>query len=171
MTPSKGILFPLIVRSGKNNLAHTLQTMPGIKIILIEDDWIIAKEIAYSLQDIGFEVIGTYDTGEEGYEQIKTKQPDLVLLDIDLSGELTGIDIGRKLKEETNIPFIFLTALADSNTIKQAKLVEPYGYLVKPTKPETLYSTIEITLHNAAHRKSSVETPPLKQYVPRDQEE
>lgn len=81
--------------------------MPGIKIILIEDDWIIAKEIAYSLQDIGFEVIGTYDSGEEGFEQIKIKQPDLVLLDIDLSGEQTGIDIGRKLKEETTIPFIF----------------------------------------------------------------
>jgi len=137
--------------------------MPGIKIILIEDDWIIAKEIAYSLQDIGFEVIGTYDSGEEGFEQIKSKQPDLVLLDIDLSGEQTGIDIGRKLKEETTIPFIFLTALVDSNTIKQAKLVEPYGYLVKPIKPETLYSTIEITLHNAAHRKTSVETPFLKE--------
>ncbi len=136
--------------------------MPGIKIILIEDDWIIAKEIAYSLQDIGFEVIGTYDTGEEGYEQIKIKPPDIVLLDIDLAGEQTGIDIGRKLKEETNIPFIFLTALADSNTINQAKLVEPYAYLVKPIKPETLYSTIEITLHNAAHGKT-IETPPLKE--------
>lgn len=127
--------------------------MAGIRIVLVEDDWIIAKEIVYSLQDMGFEVTGTYDTGEEGLQQIIKSQPDLVLLDIDLSGELSGIDVAKRLKEETTIPFIFLTALADSNTIKQAKVAEPYAYLVKPVKPESLYSTIEITLYNAAHRK------------------
>lgn len=129
--------------------------MPGIRIVLVEDDWIIAKEIVYSLQDMGFEVMGTYDTGEEGLTQIIKHQPDLVLLDIDLSGELSGIDVAKRLKEETSIPFIFLTALADSNTIKQAKVVEPYAYLVKPVKPESLYSTIEITLYNAEHRKDA----------------
>ena len=130
--------------------------MAGIRIILVEDDWIIAKEIVYSLQDLGFEVIGTYDTGEEGLQQIIKSQPDIVLLDIDLSGELSGIDVAKRLKEETSIPFVFLTALADSNTIRQAKVVEPYAYLVKPVKPESLYSTIEVTLYNAAHKKEPV---------------
>lgn len=134
--------------------------MPGIKIVMVEDDWIIAKEISFSLQDLGFEVSGMYDNGEEALEQIKILKPDLVLLDIDLSGELNGINVGKQLKEQ-KIPFIFLTALADSNTIKQAKLVEPYGYLVKPVKAETLYSTIEITLYNAANRKENISTPPL----------
>ena len=62
--------------------------MAGIKIVLVEDDWIIAKEIAYSLQDIGFEVTGSYDTGEEALRQIKMQQPEIVLLDIGLAGEL-----------------------------------------------------------------------------------
>lgn len=142
--------------------------MAGIKIVLVEDDWIIAKEIAYTLQDLGFEVLGTYDTGEEGLQQVARLQPDLVLLDIDLAGEFSGIDVGRRLKE-TKVPFIFLTALADSHTIKQAKLVEPYAYLVKPVAPETLYSTIEITLHNAsAHRQSEAAVAPIGERLTAD---
>jgi DNA-binding LytR/AlgR family response regulator len=136
--------------------------MPGIKIVLVEDDWIIAKEIAYSLQDFGFEVMGTYDTGEEALKAIAQHQPNIVLLDISLAGELSGIDIAKKLKEE-KVPFIFLTALADAETINQAKLAEPYAYLVKPVKPESLYSTIEITLHNAQSRRGAITTPPLKE--------
>ncbi|MGZ5189800.1 MAG: LytR/AlgR family response regulator transcription factor [Flavisolibacter sp.] len=136
--------------------------MAGIKIMLVEDDWIIAKEISYSLQDFGFEVVGSYDTGEEALQQVKTIKPDIVLLDISLSGELTGIDVAQKLKE-LQIPFIFLTALADSQTISQAKLSEPYAYLVKPVNPESLYSTIEITLYNVSRKKGTLVTPPLKE--------
>lgn len=135
--------------------------MPGIKIILVEDDWIIAKEIAFSLQDFGFEVTGSYDSGEEALQQIRQHPPDMVLLDIGLSGELSGIDVARELKE-AKVPFIFLTALADAETISRAKLSGPYAYLVKPVKPESLYSTIEITLYNAAQRKE-LETPPLQE--------
>lgn len=131
--------------------------MAGIKVILVEDDWIIAKEISYSLQDLGFEVSGIYDTGEEALKQIDQLKPDLVILDIDLSGEVTGIDVAGKLKQEGSIPFIFLTALADTQTIEKAKLVEPYAYLVKPVQPETLYSTIEITLHNASRRTNELQ--------------
>jgi DNA-binding LytR/AlgR family response regulator len=135
--------------------------MPGIKIILVEDDWIIAKEIAYLLQDFGFEVTGSYDTGEEALKVIRHQPPHLVLLDIGLAGDLSGIDVARQLKEE-KIPFVFLTALADSETINRAKLAEPYAYLVKPVKPESLYSTIEITLYNAQSRKDAMIIPPLK---------
>lgn len=130
--------------------------MAGIKVLLVEDDWIIAKEIAYNLQDMGFEVVGCFDNAEEAYRQIKVFLPDLVILDIDLSGEMTGIELASQLKKDGNIPFIFLTALADSQTVEKAKLAEPYAYLVKPVAPETLYSTIEITLHNAARRNADI---------------
>ncbi len=130
--------------------------MPGIKILLVEDDWIIAKEISYNLQDMGMEVVGCFDNAEEAQRQIKTLQPDLVILDIDLSGEMTGIDLASELKKNAAIPFIFLTALADSQTVEKAKLAEPYAYLVKPVTPETLYSTIEITLHNAAKKNEDL---------------
>jgi len=130
--------------------------MAGIKVLLVEDDWIIAKEIAYNLQDMGFEVAGSLDSAEEAYRQIKIILPDLVILDIDLSGEMTGIELATQLKKDGNIPFIFLTALADSQTVEKAKLAEPYAYLIKPVGPETLYSTIEITLHNAARRNADI---------------
>jgi Response regulator of the LytR/AlgR family len=130
--------------------------MPGIKVLLVEDDWIIAKEISYTLQDLGFEVVANFDNAEDAYKQMKTLLPDLVILDIDLSGEMTGIDLARLLKQEGRTPFIFLTALADMQTVEKAKLAEPYAYLVKPVTPETLYSTIEITLHNAARRSADI---------------
>ncbi len=133
--------------------------MPGIKIVLVEDDWIIAKEMSYSLQDLGFDVAQTFDTGEEALSKIKEIKPDIVLLDIHLAGTLTGIDVGRQLKEEHHIPFVFLTALADTQTIEKAKLVDPYAYLVKPVSVQSLYSTIEITLHNALKKK--IELPSL----------
>jgi DNA-binding LytR/AlgR family response regulator len=130
--------------------------MPGIKVLLVEDDWIIAKEISYTLQDLGFEVVANFDNAEDAYKQMKILLPDLVILDIDLAGEMTGIDLARLLKQERKTPFIFLTALADMQTVEKAKLAEPYAYLVKPVTPETLYSTIEITLHNAARRNADI---------------
>lgn len=130
--------------------------MAGIKVLLVEDDWIIAKEISYNLQDLGFEIAGHFDNAEEAYRQVKTLLPDLVILDIDLSGEMTGIELAAQLKKEGNTPFIFLTALADSQTVEKAKLAEPYAYLVKPVSTETLYSTIEITLHNATRRHAII---------------
>ena len=142
-----------------HNVDCKISEMPGIKILLVEDDWIIAKEISYSLQDLGFDVVGSFDNGEEALTKIKELQPDIVLLDIHLAGTLTGIDVGRHLQQDHNIPFIFLTALADTHTIEKAKLVDPYAYLVKPVNPESLYSTIEITLHNASRKK--VEPPVL----------
>lgn len=130
--------------------------MPGIKVLLVEDDWIIAKEISYNLQDMGFEVAGCIDNAEDALKQIKIIQPDLVILDIDLAGEMTGIELATQLKKESNIPFIFLTALADSQTVEKAKLAEPFAYLVKPVASATLYSTIEITLHNASRRNHDI---------------
>lgn len=135
--------------------------MSGIKILLVEDDWIIAKEISLSLNDLGFEVLAHVESGEDALKKISELKPDLVLLDIGLSGEMSGIETAQIIKKDFQIPFIFLTALADSSTIEKAKLTEPYAYLVKPVKIETLYSTIEITLYNAAQRKEV--TPLLKE--------
>ena len=143
--------------------------MPGIKILLVEDDWIIAKEISYSLQDLGFEIAGTFDNGEEALKSIEELKPDIVLLDIHLVGNMTGIDIGRHLKQDHNIPFIFLTALADLDTIDKAKLVDPYAYLVKPVNTQSLYSTIEIALHNASRKKPELlPLPPLMENLSMD---
>lgn len=144
--------------------------MPGIKVLLVEDDWIIAKEISCSLQDFGFELLGPYDTGEEALANISSIKPDIVLLDIGLSGDLNGIETAQRIKKEFPVPFIFLTALADMDTIDKAKLAAPYAYLVKPVSTETLYSTIEITLHNALqkHAEPLLPPPPLKEDLTMD---
>ena len=135
--------------------------MAEIKIVMVEDDWIIAKEISLSLNDLGFDVIAHFDNGEEALKKIPELKPDIVLLDIVLVGELSGIDTGRELKKQLGIPFIFITALADASTIEKAKLTQPYAYLVKPVTSESLYAAIEITLHNASQQNNA--TPLLKE--------
>ncbi len=85
--------------------------MAGIKVLLVEDDWIISKEISYSLHDLGFDVIGTCDTGEEALKMIKANKPDIVLLDIDLPSEMTGIDVVKKTKAGKYSAFYFSNSL------------------------------------------------------------
>lgn len=128
--------------------------MPKVRIYIVEDDWIIAKELSFTLQDFDFEVVGSKDNGEEALIEIEKKQPDLVLLDIDLAGKMTGIEVAEKLRP-MGIPYVFLTAMSDPSTIEKAKVTNPYAYLVKPVKPETLLPTIEISLYNAARKPTA----------------
>lgn len=137
-------------------IAVQRQSMQAVKILLAEDDWIIAKEISITLQDLGFEVVGCFDTGEELLQRLPTLKPDLVLLDIDLAGQLTGIEVAAHL-QPLAVPFVFLTAMTDIATIEKAKHTHPYAYLVKPVRAETLLSTLEISLYN--HLQKSVENP------------
>ena len=139
--------------------------MPGIKVLLVEDDWIIAKEIACSLQDFGFELAGHFDNGEEALQNIAALKPDIILLDIGLSGEMDGIETAKRIKKECSIPYIFLTAQANMTTIDKAKTTEPSAYLVKPVSSETLYSSIEIILHNTRQKQAELQPviPPLKE--------
>lgn len=134
--------------------------MPSVRILLLEDDWIISKELAFTLQEQGFEVVGVFDNGEEVLEKIQLLKPDLALIDIELAGDLTGIDTALEIKK-MQIPFVFLTAMADLATIEKAKLANPYAYLVKPIQPETLLSTIEISLYNAQIKREIAKQEPI----------
>lgn len=139
--------------------------MPASKILIIEDDWIIAKELQLNLQDLGLDVVGLFDNAEDALLQIVQLQPDLVILDIALAGKMNGIEAGSEIKKKyPHLPFLFLTAQADISTIEKAKLADPAGYLVKPIGTETLYSTIEITLYQAQKRKED-KTPDLKEQL------
>ncbi|NDK56121.1 LytTR family transcriptional regulator DNA-binding domain-containing protein [Pontibacter fetidus] len=122
------------------------------KILISEDEVIIAEDIAACLEDMGYETCAI-DTGEDTIDMIRETQPDLVLLDINLKGNSDGVDIGSRIKEEFNIPFIYLTAYADKSTIDRAKKTEPDGFLVKPFDEKSLRSTIEIALYKHDHLK------------------
>lgn len=118
-------------------------------ILIVEDDPIISQLIGWRLEKMGFFVSGKTPTGEEALDKIKDGRPDLILIDINLPGTMDGIELARTIKEQFQIPFIFLTAYTDSETISRAIDTEPAGYLIKPFKDEELKVMIELALRHA----------------------
>ncbi|MFA8344342.1 MAG: PAS domain S-box protein [Rhodothermaceae bacterium] len=128
------------------------------KIHIIEDERIVALDLKFKLQKLGYEIIGMSASGEEALEKIKNEKPDLVLMDIMLQGEMDGIHTANIIKEKYKIPFIYLSALSDEVTINRVKITEPYGYILKPFDIGDLKTNIEIALHKASIEKQLVES-------------
>lgn len=122
--------------------------MSKVKILVVEDEIVIADNICSILETLGYEVTEPAINYTEAIEQLEEQQPDLALLDIQLAGSKDGIDLAWKIKEEFDIPFIFLTSNADPRTIERAKDLNPPAYLVKPFNKDDLYTSIELALHN-----------------------
>jgi DNA-binding LytR/AlgR family response regulator len=116
------------------------------KILIAEDEIIIAEDIASCLEDLGY-IVCAIDSGDHLLEIIRETDPNLILLDIHLKGDIDGVELATKIKQEFDIPFIFLTAYADKSTIDRAKTAEPYGFIVKPFDDKDLRSAIEIALY------------------------
>ena len=129
--------------------------MAGIKIGIVEDEIVIARTIENTLETLGYNYCGPADNYTEALEMIADEKPDLLLLDVNLSGKKDGIDVATKVNELYNIPFIFLTAFSDMTTIQRAKLVKPHAYMVKPFTQQELYASIEIALANFSANKNS----------------
>lgn len=119
-----------------------------IKILIVEDELIIAQDMIDILEKMGYDVMENAMDAEETFEILSKDTPDLILLDINLSGGRDGIDIASEINEKYKIPFIFTTSYTDGPTIERAKEVKPLNYLVKPFKPEQLYTAIEIAMNN-----------------------
>ncbi len=127
--------------------------MENINVYIVEDESIVAKDIQNSLKKLGYNVLGISNNGEDALKNIAEQEPDIVLMDIMIKGALTGIDVAEKVKQEYNIPVIFLTAYADESTLSKAKITEPYGYILKPFKEVDLHSTIEMAIYK--HKKDT----------------
>ena len=127
--------------------------MEKLNIFIVEDESIVAKDIQNSLIKLGYTVVGIANNGKDAIEKITELMPDLVLMDIMIKGDLTGIDVSEKIKEKISVPIIFLTAYADEGTLAKAKITEPYGYILKPFKEIDLHSTIEMAVYK--HQKDS----------------
>jgi signal transduction histidine kinase len=123
--------------------------MSEIKILIVEDELIAAESLALDLSRLGYQIIGIVDSGDKVRQLIEIQQPDLILMDIMLKGAEDGINIAENIRENYQIPVIYLTAYADSKTLERAKQTSPYGYLVKPYKSPDLTTTIEIALQKA----------------------
>jgi DNA-binding LytR/AlgR family response regulator len=127
--------------------------MGNVSVLVVEDENIVAKDIQQSLLKMGYKVIGTASSGEKAKEILKENQPDIILMDIMLKGNMSGIDTAEYVKDIYDLPVIFLTAYADENTLSKAKITEPYGYILKPFKEIDLHTSIEMALYK--HKKTS----------------
>jgi DNA-binding LytR/AlgR family response regulator len=127
--------------------------MEKLNIFIVEDESIVAKDIQNSLTKLGYNVIGIANNGKDAVYRITELMPDLVLMDIMIKGDITGIDVSELIKEKINVPVIFLTAYADEATLAKAKITEPYGYILKPFKEIDLHSTIEMAVYK--HQKDA----------------
>ncbi len=113
---------------------------------MVEDELIIAEDIRTKLTSLGYNVVGQAMTADEAEKYLEKDKPDLVMLDIMLKGDRDGIELGRKIREQYKIPFIFLTSYSDRETVERARTVIPDGYLLKPFTDKDLFTAIEIAL-------------------------
>jgi two-component system, response regulator PdtaR len=125
---------------------------PGI--LIIEDEIIVATDLSFRLESMGFRVTSIADSAEEALESFKMDCPDLILSDINLRSSSDGIDIARLLQEIQMVPVIYLTAQSDAETVERAKTTFPAAYLTKPFDDRQLKATIAIALHNFAATKT-----------------
>ncbi|MDX2271835.1 MAG: response regulator [Cyanobacteriota bacterium] len=122
---------------------------PAIKgsILIVEDEKIIAKDIATVLKKFGYTVHHLVGSGDEAIKKLEEGQFDLVLMDIVLKGDLDGVEVAKQVYERFHTPVVFLTAYADDDTLDRAKETELFGYVIKPFQERELYTAIEIALH------------------------
>ncbi|MEM9897594.1 MAG: response regulator, partial [Bacteroidota bacterium] len=122
------------------------------KILVAEDSLIVNQHIAHALESAQHQVVSVY-TGKEAVHKAKEESPDLILMDIMMETESDGIDAALTIKNDLDIPIIFLTALTDEPTIQKVKISLPYGYVVKPFNEAELLSNIDVALYKAAAEK------------------
>lgn len=133
--------------------------MEKYKVIIIEDELIIAEDIKDILEQASYEVIGIASSGKEALELLAEKQPDILLVDISIKGDMDGIQVANIIREQYDLPFIYLTSYTNKSILERAKLTKPYGYLVKPYKEQDVIVAIELALSNAASESLKSKSP------------
>jgi len=117
------------------------------RILIVEDEGILAKHISSDLINLGYEVIGITASGESAVELAQSLGPDLVLMDIKLKGKMDGITAAEHIQELLGIPIVYLTAFSDTDSLERAKITNPFGYVIKPVATRELRAAIEIALY------------------------
>ena len=120
--------------------------MNKAKILIVEDEAVVARDISQQVAELGYESVGTTPRGEDALVLAEQRRPDLVLMDIQLAGGLDGIDAAQAIRERFSIPVVFLTAFAEEATLQRAKAAEPFGYIIKPFDDRELRAVIEMSL-------------------------
>ena len=124
-------------------------------ILIVEDEMIIAANISLQLNHLGYEVCGIISRAEEVLPEIRQYAPDIILMDINLKGDLDGIEVVKLIQNEFTIPIIYLTANSDVAHFEKAKATNPYAFISKPFKKLDLQRTIELTLTRIQKEQTS----------------
>jgi DNA-binding LytR/AlgR family response regulator len=138
--------------------------MEKVKVLIVEDDLIISSDLAEILESANYEVCGMCKSFAEAMKTIEAKRPDLLLLDINISGDKDGIQLANELRLQ-KLPFIFISSHTDRLTIERAKQSHPYGFLVKPFEEADVLVAIEIALSNFAHEQNTSGTSTPEEFV------
>lgn len=121
--------------------------MSQVKILIVEDESIVAMDIKHRAEVLGYQVTAIIPSGEEALVSVAQNRPDLVLMDIVLKGEMDGIEAAQKIRDNYDIPVVYLTAYSDERTLKRAKITQPFGYIIKPFDDRELHSAVEVALY------------------------
>ncbi|MCP4404232.1 MAG: response regulator [bacterium] len=132
-------------------LSERRKLMTSTQILIVEDEYIVARDIQDRLKTLGYTAPAIVTTGEEAVRQAAKLCPDLVLMDIHLKGEMDGIAAAEQIRSHCDIPVCYLTGYSDSDTVRRASVTEPFGFILKPLRTKELRSTIEIALYK--HKK------------------
>ena len=120
--------------------------MQAPRIMVVEDERIIALHLRQQLLKLGYQVVGVVASGEKALENVRKLQPDVMLMDIHIEGELDGIETAARMPEDLQIPVVYLTAYSEEATLARARATRPYGYLLKPFAERELHATIQMVL-------------------------
>jgi diguanylate cyclase (GGDEF)-like protein/PAS domain S-box-containing protein len=123
------------------------------RILVVEDEMIISKDIQRSLRKLGYEVVGSAVSGADALAKAEATRPDLVMMDINIKGDMDGIETAALMRQNHRVPVIYLTAFADAPTLERAKLTSPFGYLLKPFQERELATAIEMALYKHASER------------------
>ena len=117
------------------------------RILIVEDERIVAEDIHRTLRNFGYDVASIVYSGREAIEKAEENTPDLVLMDIKLRGDMDGVEAAKRIRDRFDIPVVYITALAEDSVLQRAKITEPFGYIHKPIGEKELHSSIEIALY------------------------
>ncbi len=132
--------------------------MKKVRILVVEDEILVADDICYMLETLGYEPLEPVMSYTQAIQSIEEDQPDMAILDVNLIGQKDGIDLAETINKHYKIPFIFLTANADNLTVERAKKVNPPAYLVKPFKKDNLFTSIEMALSNFSNQNQDTDS-------------
>jgi len=131
--------------------------MEKIQIIVVEDESVVREYIKGTLKDLGYQVPAAVGTGEAAIKKAEEINPDLMLMDIRLKGDIDGISAAAQIRNQFNVPVVYLTSYSDDKTLDRAKETDPFGYIMKPFDEKELRATIEIAVHRAKTEKKNRE--------------